>query len=48
MTQFEHQVHEEEDIKDILIEDPEPEGHVQNFIAAHKLKRTIQKPALYI
>ena len=28
MTQYEHQVHEEKDIKDILIEDLEPEGHV--------------------
>ena len=43
--QYKHQVYEEEDIEDVLIEDPEPEGQVQNSIAAHKLKRTIQKPA---
>ena len=47
MTQYEHHVHEEEDTKDVLTEDPDPERQVQDFIATHKPKRTIRKPARF-
>ena len=46
MTQYEHHVQEEEDIED-EIEDLEPEGQVQDSIAAHKPKKNILKSALF-
>ena len=47
VTPYEYQVHEQKDTKDVLIEDPEPEGQVQNSIAAHKLKRNIWKSSWF-
>jgi len=46
VTQYEHHIHEDEDIEDV-IEDPEPEGQVQDYIAAHKPKRNIRKPTQF-
>ena len=45
VTQYGHRV-QEEDTEDV-IEDQEPEGQVQDSIAAHKPKKTIQKPSRY-
>ena len=46
VTQLERHVQEEEDTDDV-IEGPEPEGQVQDSIAAHKPKRNIRKPARF-
>jgi len=46
VTQYEHYVQEEKDI-DNVIEDPEPEGQVQDSIATHKLKRNVRKLARF-
>ena len=46
VTQYEHRVQEEEDTEDV-VEDQEPEGQIQDSIAAHKPKRTTQKLSRY-
>jgi len=46
VTQYEQQVQEEKETEDV-IEDSEPEGQVQDSIAAHKPKRNIQKPTRF-
>jgi len=42
VTLYEHHVQENEDTEDV-IEDPEPEGQIQDYIVAHKSKRNIRK-----
>jgi len=42
VTQYEHQVQKERETKDVN-KDPEPEGPVQDSIAAHKPKKNIRK-----
>jgi len=42
VTQYEHQVQKERETEDV-IKDPEPEGPVQDSIAAHKPKKNIRK-----